>query len=229
MGLVAALSGPRATAMADSSSTVAQATVVPTDDTSAALNRIKKSWSWYVSRASGILAAILLAILILSGVGLLTGQTYRFLEPLPAWAAHRAFGVAFAATSLLHVAVLLFDKFIGFSVVDLLVPFAADYKPLAIGPLQLGSLYVALGIISLYVLAIIMISTHYWMNSRPKRWKLFHYGSYVIAAAVFVHGLGLGTDLKTGLAQILWISATGFVAIAVGLRLYRARTIGRSG
>ena len=214
-------------AVASAPQLVAQAAQTEGGNESAPLNRVKKSWPWYVSRASGLLAAILLGLLVLSGVGLLTGQTYRFLEPLPAWAAHRALGVAFAAMTFLHVFVILFDKFIGFSLVDILVPFATDYKPLRIGGLELGSVYMALGILSMYAIAAVLISTHYWMNSQPRRWKLLHYLSYGILAAVFVHGLFLGTDLKSGAARIVWFVVSAALVVSIGLRLYRAHTIGK--
>lgn len=191
------------------------------------LNRLKKSWSWYVSRASGILAAILLALLVLSGVGLLTGQTYRILEPLPAWAAHRAVGLAFGAMTLIHISVLLFDKFIGFDLADLLIPFASDYKPLMIGGLELGSMYLALGILAFYAIIIIIASSLYWINSQPKRWQLLHYLSYAVLAMVFIHGLFLGTDLQGGLARVLWVAGGLALLAAIGLRLQRANTIGK--
>ena len=218
---------PLQSAVAYAPQSVTQTAMAATYSSPSAFNRIKQSWSWYVSRASGMLAAVLLALLVLSGVGLLTGQTYRFLEPLPAWAAHRALGIAFVAMSLLHILVLLFDKYIGFSLADLLIPFAADYKPLQLGGIELGSMYVALGILALYAVVIIMITTHFWMDSKPHRWKAFHYTSYGVLAAVFVHGLFLGTDLKSGPARIGWLVMAAILVIAIGMRLYRARTIGK--
>lgn len=193
----------------------------------AAADKFKSSWSWYVSRASGIVAAVLLALLIASGVGMLTGATYKILEPLPAWATHRSLGIAFAAVSAVHVLVLLFDKFVGFSWADLLVPFYSDYKPFSIGGLEVGSLAMALGILSLYGVAAIIITTWLFMQRRPHVWRRFHFLSYAVLAAVFAHALMMGTDLRDGWGKTIWIIlALGLLVVVAG-RLRRTHTIGK--
>ena len=58
-------------------------------------SRSSVTWPWYITRAAGIIAVVLLILLILSGIGQITGFTFRFLEPLNAWAVHRAIGIAF--------------------------------------------------------------------------------------------------------------------------------------
>ncbi len=195
---------------------------------SASLDKLEKSWSWYVSRASGLLAALLLVLLVMSGVGLLTGQTYRILEPLPAWAAHRAIGLAFVAMVAIHGFVLLFDQFVGFSLVDILVPFAADYKPVIIGGVQFGSLYLALGIVAFYAILAIVATSIWWINRKQKQWRLVHYASYFVLAAVAVHGLLLGTDLKGGVLRFLWFAAGLVLAVSIIQRIRRAHTIGKN-
>lgn len=195
---------------------------------SVSTDKLKKSWSWYVTRASGIVAAVLLVLLIMSGIGLLTGQTYRILEPLPAWAAHKAIGLAFLAMVAIHGFVLLFDAFIGFSLVDILVPFAADYKPVVIGGVQFGSLYLALGILAFYAIVAIIVTSIWWINRKQKQWRLVHYTSYFVLAAVAVHGLMLGTDLKGGLFRFLWFAAGLILAVSIVQRLWRAHTIGKN-
>jgi len=173
-----------------------------------------------------MVAAILLLVLIVSGVGLLTGLTYRLLEPLPAWAAHRAVGLAFSAMVGIHILVLYFDKYIGFSFADLLVPFHSGYRPVAIGSLQLGSVYVALGVLALYAIAIIILSSHFWMQKKPRSWHTLHYLSYFVLASVFIHGLFLGTDLKNGVVKALWFAAAFILVVSIMSRLKRAHTIG---
>ncbi|PIZ62715.1 hypothetical protein COY17_01900, partial [Candidatus Saccharibacteria bacterium CG_4_10_14_0_2_um_filter_52_9] len=40
--------------------------------------RAKSSWPWYLVRGSGMVAAAALVILLLSGIGQVTGYTFRF-------------------------------------------------------------------------------------------------------------------------------------------------------
>lgn len=186
--------------------------------------RVSNAWPWYVTRGSGILASIIAVLLLLSGVGLITGHTYRAFEPLKAWIVHRALGIAFGVTTIVHVVILLVDKFAPFDVLDVLVPFASDYKPLMIGETSLGSVFVALGVIALYALVTIILTSYLWIDKRPQVWRVLHYLSYVVVVAVFFHGLFLGTDLQSGVGRILWIMGGLVVLAAFILRLQRSGT-----
>ncbi|MBP6045124.1 ferric reductase-like transmembrane domain-containing protein [Candidatus Woesebacteria bacterium] len=187
--------------------------------------RVEVSWPWYVSRASGIVAAVTLVILMLSGIGLITGHTFSFLEPITAWASHRALGIAFLVSVLLHTGALFFDNFVPFSLVDLLVPFASDFKPTVLLGLSVGSLYVALGVISLYIVIAVVLTSLLWVEKKPTIWKLTHLLSYLAMIFVFVHGLYLGTDFSSGLGRVLWIILAVIVLGASISRLWRAKTV----
>ncbi len=188
-------------------------------------SRAKTSWPWYVTRASGLVAAVSLVILLLSGIGQITGYTYRLLDPLTSWASHRALGIAFGISVLVHVGSLLFDHFVQFSIWQLLIPWLSDYKPLTLFGIHLGSLYVALGVIALYLVAVIIITSLLWVEKKPATWKLIHLLSYVTIAIVFVHAIFLGTDLAHGVFRWSWIGLNILVFIAALTRLRRAKTI----
>lgn len=187
--------------------------------------RTKASWPWYVTRASGLVAAATLVILLLSGIGQVTGYTFRFLEPLTAWATHRALGVTFAVAVFLHIFALLFDHFAPFTIWQVLIPWLSGYKPATIFGIHVGTLYVALGILAFYGVIIVMISSYVWLEKKPALWKLLHLLSYVIMLFVFIHALYLGTDLVHGVFRWVWIIAGYLLVAATVHRLYRARTI----
>lgn len=187
--------------------------------------RAEASWPWYVTRASGIVAAAALFILILSGIGLVSGGMFRFLEPLTAWASHRALGITFAVASLIHMSSLLFDHFVSFSVLDLFVPWLSTYKPVTIAGIQLGSLFVALGVLSFYGAALIIITSLAWIDKKPKFWKIMHFMSYVVLLFVYVHALYLGTDFAGGIMRLILVAIGFIIALALLYRLWRAKTI----
>ncbi len=189
------------------------------------INKLEISWPWYLTRASGMVAGISLVILMLSGVGLITGHTFSFFEPLTAWASHRALGITFAVAVTLHVVALYFDNFVPFSIIDLLVPFASTYKRIEIFGLSVGSLYVALGVLSLYIAAAITLTSLFWIEKAPKTWKVTHILSYLAVIMVFFHALFLGTDLAGGIFRVLWIVLAGVVAYACLARLWRAKSV----
>ena len=188
-------------------------------------DRTKTSWPWYLARGSGIVAAVALVILLLSGIGQVTGYTFRFLEPLTAWASHRALGLTFGVAVLVHMFSLLFDHFVPFSIWQLLVPWLSTYKPLTIWGVHLGSLYVALGVIAFYLVLLVIITSLLWVEKKPYLWKILHLLSYMIMIFVFVHALYLGTDLAHGFWRGMWIILALGIAAAVLHRLWRAKTV----
>jgi len=183
--------------------------------------RAQASWPWYITRAAGFVAAISLTLLMLSGVGFITGLTFKFLEPLTAWATHKAIAYVFGVSVVIHVVALLFDKFVPFTIAQALVPFLSHYKQVSIAGHPLGSLYVALGVLALYFVLAIILSSILWIDKKPHTWKLFHFLAYLTVIFVFFHALYLGTDLASGIFRIIWIIVGVGIAVAIVLRLRR--------
>ncbi|MGI0134483.1 MAG: ferric reductase-like transmembrane domain-containing protein [Candidatus Micrarchaeaceae archaeon] len=187
--------------------------------------KTKASWSWYATRASGLVAAFLLVLLILSGIGQVTGMTYRVIEPLNAWRLHRALGIAFGVSVIVHIVVLLFDKFAPFTVLQVLLPFTSTYMPVTIGGWHLGSLYVALGVLAMYASAIVLLTSLFWIDKKPFLWRLMHYLSYLLVVLIFFHGLFIGTDTRHGLTRVIWLAFGLLILAGFYSRLRRAWTI----
>lgn len=189
---------------------------------------LSTSWPWYIIRASGFVGAGLLILLMLSGIGQVTGLTYRVLEPVKAWAVHRAMALALCVVIAVHVGLLLIDKFVPFSLVQVLVPFKSHYtNGHAMLGVSLGSWAVTLGILSMYSVAIIVASSLGWIDTHKRTWKWLHYLSYFVILAVFLHGMSVGTDLRYGTFRTIWIAAFVVVLIGVISRLARTGTLRR--
>jgi len=161
---------------------------------------------------------------MLSGIGSVTGHFFKFLEPITAWATHRALGITFVASVVIHVVTLLFDKFTPFTILHVLVPWASPYRPVSILGINFGSFSVALGILAFYGSIVVLITSLLWVDKKPRFWKLIHYVTYGVIGAVFIHALFLGTDTGHGLGRIAWIFSGIAVLLAIILRLRRVRT-----
>jgi len=188
--------------------------------------RVATSWPWYIIRAAGFISAGLLVLLMISGIGQVTGITYRFIEPVKAWAIHKAMALALCASIAVHVGFLLIDHFVPFSLTQILVPFASHYNngTKMLG-LPLGGIAITLGILAMYCVAIVVASSLGWIDSKKKTWRKLHYINYAIVFLVFLHALYAGSDLKYGIFRKAWIALGIIVAIAVVLRLWRAGTM----
>ncbi len=188
--------------------------------------RVLHTWPWYLTRSSGLVAAISLVLLMVTGITMFIGYEFKFMQPLKAWANHRTLGIVFSVSVAVHVLSLLFDKYISFNIPQVLVPFVSDYKRTQLLGLAVGSLGVALGVISLYlVIAIVYTSLTKTMTKRPALWKWTHYLSYLVILFIFFHSIMIGTDLKNGLWRWSWIIANVVILVLVGLRLRRVGSL----
>ena len=122
---------------------------------------------WYLTRASALIAWVLMTMSVLWGI-LLSTRVMRRIDN-PAWLQdlHRYLGGLTLLMVALHMVTLMLDGWLKFSITETLVPFATDFKPLA----------VALGIIAFYILFAVQ-GTSLIMNKLPRKfWKGLHYSA----------------------------------------------------
>ena len=139
---------------------------------------------WYVARAGGIVAWAL--VLASCTWGLLHALRAFGRRPSPSWmlSTHRylsALAIAFVAV---HVLAIVADSFVQFSLTDVLVPMLSSWHPVA----------VAWGIVGMYVLVAVEVTSLVRARLSPKVWRSVHVLSYVLLALVTVHFLTAGTD-----------------------------------
>jgi len=166
---------------------------------------------WYAARAAGIVAYVLLTSVVCVGIGL-AGR-----EKLPGWPrfavedVHRFGGLLVGAFLTLHIATVAIDSFLPFSITQLVVPFAATYRPI----------WVALGIVAAELLIALAVTNHYRRRIPWRWWRRTHYLNFAVWTGATLHGLGSGTDRGAW-----WMQAIYAVSVAAVLMLL-ARRIGR--
>lgn len=97
-------------------------------------------WPWYIARATGLAGYFLIFIIVILGISIQTRVAYKIIKPVSALAIHRFLGIALSVIIFTHIISLLFDKYLKFTIIDVLVPLASPFKPI----------FMSLGIISLY-------------------------------------------------------------------------------
>src|SRR3954454_12128851 len=165
---------------------------------------------WYVARASGIVAWALVLLTIVWGLLLATKVLGR--RPGPAWllSLHRYLGALTVAFVGVHVGAILIDSYTNFGVTDVLVPLTGSWHPLA----------VAWGIVGMYLLAAIEITSLLRHRMSKRAWHAVHLLSYFLFATTTVHMLTAGTDAKAVIASsaaVLLAIALTFGSVAVYL------------
>ena len=141
---------------------------------------------WYVARSSGIVAWALILATIVWGLLLATKVLGR--KPGPAWllSLHRYLGALAVAFVGVHVAGIMLDGYTDFGITDVLVPFNGSWHPLA----------VAWGIVGMYLLVAIEITSLLRHRMSKRAWHAVHLLSYFLFATTTVHMLTAGTDAK---------------------------------
>ena len=140
--------------------------------------------TWYVIRASGIVAFVLLTLSVAAGL-LITNKVLPSGRPrVDAFEVHNFAALLDLGFVSIHIVALLLDSYIGFSPVDILVPLSASYRPFA----------VAGGILGLYVTALVYASLWFRKHIGYKAWRTIHFSSFGAYLLVALHGIFSGAD-----------------------------------
>lgn len=165
----------------------------------------EKLW-WYVARSGGLVAWALLAGSVLLGL-LLASRVLGRRAPAP-WvlAVHRwVSGLSVVFTGV-HVAGVLLDDWIAFTWVDVVVPFAADWRPVA----------VAWGVVALQLLLALQVTSLLKARMSHRTWRRVHHLAGPTFVLATVHLLTAGTDATHPVVLAL-VAGTALVAVFLGL------------
>ena len=132
-------------------------------------------------------------------------------RPRPAWLfdLHRFLGGLALGFVGVHVLAVLADSYVHFSLLNVLVPLTGDWHPLA----------VAWGIVGLYLLLAVELTSLARTRLPRGLWRRVHYASLVVFAATTVHGLTAGTDAQAPALRLAYLAVSALVAALTASRL----------
>lgn len=154
---------------------------------------------WYLSRASAIVAYLLLWLSMAFGLIITNRMAHLWPGGPAAFDLHQHVSVLAITFSVFHGLILLGDGFIRPTLVNVLLPFdLASYRPFWVGVGQVGFYTLLLVATTFY--------TRKWLGGG--RWRTIHMLSYAAFLLVMSHGLMSGTDSLAPWA--IWLySCTG--------------------
>jgi predicted ferric reductase len=156
------------------------------------------SLTWVTTRAAGYTAFALLTVSV--ALGLVLSSSLRSTR-WPRFATtdlHRFVTLLTLVFIGVHVAMAMLDRFISFSLVEVLVPFASHYRPLWMG----------LGIVSAYLAAAVWASS--WLQRRIGYawWRRLHFATFAVYAGAAAHGLGSGSDTGWAWSRAIYVASS---------------------
>ncbi len=173
---------------------------------------------WYIARASGIIGWLCITASVLWGIMLSTKLFPAHRRPAWLLDLHRGLGALSVLFVLTHVVALIADNWVHFDIVDVVVPFASEWKPWQ----------VALGVYAMWGLVIVEV-TSLAMKRLPKRvWRGIHFTSYLTFLLTSLHGTFAGTDSTNKMYVATTVVTTATLVAAVLYRII-TRSDGRDG
>lgn len=175
---------------------------------------------WFLSRASGVTAYVLLWLSVLLGLLMSTrlNRTPRFSAWTPTlMAVHEFVSIVAWLFVAFHAVVLIGDAYVKASWPQLLVPFMFPTAK---------SVWVGLGQISLYLMLTVVLS--YYLRARIgfQAWRWLHFATFALYALVTVHALLAGTD--TAVLWSVYALSNGTVLFLTVYRLLQMRQLANS-
>jgi predicted ferric reductase len=155
---------------------------------------------WYTTRATGLVAMVLLTVSM--ALGLLSSVGYQ--RPgLPRFVTvglHRNASLLALAFTAVHVVTTVLDGFVHIPVQDAFIPFISGYRPVWLG----------LGAIASDLLIALVVTSLLRTRIGYRTWLVVHWTSYACWPVALVHGLGTGTD-----TQVRWVLLLTLLCAAV--------------
>ena len=166
-------------------------------------------WLWYTTRATGIVALVLLTASVVLGVLTSVRFETRSWPRFTFQDMHRRVSLLAVVFVALHVITTVSDAFAPIGWVSVVIPFTSPYRRLWLG----------LGTISVDLLLAVTISSLLRQRINPRSWRALHWLAYASWPLAVVHGLGTGTDPHLGWVIILVVACVAAVLIAITWRL----------
>jgi sulfoxide reductase heme-binding subunit YedZ len=175
---------------------------------------------WYASRATGIVAMLLLTVALV--LGLVVTRQGR-IPGLPRFAVaglHRNLSLLAVTFIAVHVLTAVLDSYVSIPLRSSLIPFTSGYERFWLG----------LGAVSLDLMLAMIVTSLIRGRLNRRLWRGVHLLAYLSWPVALAHGVGASKDLQQGRLLGLAIGCALVVVAAVAWRLAAAaRQVPRAG
>jgi predicted ferric reductase len=167
---------------------------------------------WYITRAAGLTSYVLIWFSVAWGLAVSSKILDAILHRSFTYDFHQFISLLAFGFIFVHIGVLLFDRYLPYSVPQILVPFLSPYRPVWVG----------IGVIGLYLALLVTVTYYLRGKIGMKAFRAIHVLSLVSYLGVTAHGLMSGTD--SSLTSVIVLYAGTFLA-TVFLLAYWVMTV----
>jgi methionine sulfoxide reductase heme-binding subunit len=164
---------------------------------------------WYTTRATGVMALLLLTGSVVLGVASVARiDTPRWPRLLNA-GLHRNLSLLAVAFVAVHVVTTILDGYAPIGWLSAIVPFTSPYR----------TLWLSLGTVAFDLLLAVVITSLVRVRLGYRAWRAVHWLAYASWPIALWHGLGTGTDSKLAWLLALDAACVAAVTCTLGWRL----------
>jgi hypothetical protein len=164
---------------------------------------------WYLTRSTGAVALILLTMSVALGVLDVSRWSNARWPRFVVDGLHRSSSLLVLVFVAVHVLTAVLDSFAPIALTDAVLPFLGVYRPLWLG----------LGALAFDLLIAIAVTSVLRQRLGHRAWRLTHWVAYACWPIALIHGLGTGSDTRSGWMLALNAACLLAVLCAVGVRV----------
>lgn len=168
---------------------------------------------WYLARATGIVAYVLLWLTMVYGM-VVSNKLVKLWNGGPmAVELHQFLTWLAIAFGLFHALILMGDTYIRSTLVQVLTPFAySGYEPFWVG----------LGQVAFYLALLVALSFYLRKRLGYRAWRMLHYVSFAAFVLLTAHGILAGTDTSQPAVLSMYVAASITVYFLLVVRIFSA-------
>src|SRR5580698_7296358 len=153
---------------------------------------------WYITRASGIVALVLLTVTMILGLTTTARARARNWPGFAQQELHRRISMLSMVFLAIHILTSVLDTYVHIGWAAILVPFTSSYS----------RFWVGMGTVAFDLMAAVFVSSLLRPRMKPGTWRGIHWLAYGCWPIALAHTFGLGTD-----AGELWVIALGAACV----------------
>jgi sulfoxide reductase heme-binding subunit YedZ len=176
---------------------------------------------WYLTRATGVVALLLLTLVVALGVADVSRISSPYWPRFLTDGVHRRASMLALVFLVIHIITSVLDTYAPISLLDTVIPFHSAYRPIWLG----------LGAAAFDLLLAVLITSLVKARVGVRNWRLIHWLAYACWPLAVIHGLGTGSDVRRGWMLLIDVVCLAVVLGAVWVRVRMAEyptTAGRA-
>jgi DMSO/TMAO reductase YedYZ heme-binding membrane subunit len=165
---------------------------------------------WYLTRASGAVALVLLTASVVIGIAAIARLRAPGVPRFVVDGIHRTASLLAVVFLIVHIITAVLDSFVSISLLDAVIPFTGSYRPLWLG----------LGAVAFDLLLAVAITSLIRDRMGHGTWRAVHWLAYAAWPVAVVHGFGTGSDVRE-----TWLEAINVACILAVLAAVAGRAM----